>query len=163
MMQYGNMMHSQMTPQQMEMANMQQMMQMPGMNIMPNMMMMNQPMPNQPIYFSTGVLLPPVPGIAIPPRRERPPGCRTIFVGGLPQGITEDVLTEIFQRFGDIDEIKLHKGVCHVRFEKPESVEQSFSVSGCRLKGHNQNENEAIMLYIDYALVSCLKFDFILI
>ncbi|XP_075982081.1 ecto-NOX disulfide-thiol exchanger 1-like [Anticarsia gemmatalis] len=154
MIQYGNMMPNQlqnhMMPQQIDMSNIQMM----QVGMMPNMMMINTQMhlPNQPIYFSTGVILPALPGSSTPPRRERPPGCRTIFVGGVPQGITEEVVMDIFQRFGPIDEIKLHNGVCHVRFEKQESVEPAFSVSGCRLKGHDQNENEATTLFIDYVM-----------
>lgn len=121
------------------------------------MMMMNQQlqMTSQHIYFSSGVIFPALPGTTIPQRREKPPGCRTIFIGGLPTGISEDNITEIFQRFGPIDEVKMHKqGVCHVRFENPESVELSFCVSGSRIKLHDQTESEATTLFIDYALVS---------
>lgn len=162
-MQYGNMMPNMQNPmmnQQVEMQNMQHMM--PGMqnmmqNNMNNMMMMNQPMQvtNQHMYFSNGVILPGLPGTTTPQRREKPPGCRTIFIGGLPSGITEDNIKEIFQRFGYIDEVKVHKqGVCHVRYQNPESVEQSFFVSGSRIKFHDQMESEATTLFIDYALVS---------
>ncbi|KAJ8720869.1 hypothetical protein PYW08_006334 [Mythimna loreyi] len=158
MMQYGNMMHMQnpMMNQQIDMTNIQHHHMMPGMNMMPNnMMMMNQQMQmaNQNIYFSNGVVLPALPGTTAPQRREPPPGCRTVFVGGLPNGVTEDNIKEIFQRFGAIDEVKLHKqGVCHVRFEKSESVEQSFFISGYRVKFHDQMESEATTLFVDYAL-----------
>lgn len=137
---------------------------MSGMNMLPNIMdqtMMNQSiiMPNQPIYMSRAILLPPIPGTSMINRREEPNGCRTIFVGGLPNGISEDLIREIFQRFGGITDVKMHRqDVCHVRFEKHESVEQSFFFSGYRLKFHDQSENEATTLFIDYALVST-KFD----
>lgn len=161
MMQYGNMMHhnmqNPMMNQQMDMTNMHHQM-MPGMTMMPNNMMMMNPqmqMTNQNIYFSNGVILPALPGTTTPQRREQPPGCRTIFIGGLPNGVTEDNIKEIFQRFGLIDEVKVHKqGVCHVRYAKPESVEQSFFVSGHRIKFHDQMESEATTLFVDYALVS---------
>lgn len=162
MMPYGNMVQNMQTPmmgQHIDMNSMQHMM--PGMNMMPNLMMMNQQMQmaNQHIYITNGMLLPAIPGTSTPPRRERPLGCRTIFVGGLPVGITEDVVMEIFQRFGDVEEVKLHRqGVCHVRFAKVESVEQSFFVSGWRLKFHDQMESEATTLFIDYALVSLFIF-----
>ena len=152
-------MQNPMMNQQMEMPtipNMPQMM--PGMNVMPNnMMMMNQQMQmsNQYMYFSNGVILPALPGTATPQRREKPPGCRTIFIGGLPSGVSEDNIKEIFCRFGEIDEVKVHKqGVCHVRYENPESVEQSFFMSGSRIKFHDQMESEATTLFVDYALVS---------
>lgn len=159
MLQYSNMMHhnmqNPMVNQQIEMTNMQHHM-MPGMTMMPNNMMMMNPqmqMPNQNIFFSNGVILPALPGTTTPQRREPPPGCRTIFIGGLPNGVTEDNIKEIFQRFGLIDEVKVHKqGVCHVRYAKPESVEQSFFVSGHRIKFHDQMESEATTLFVDYAL-----------
>lgn len=38
------------------------------------------------------VLLPPNPNAPPPSTRERPSGCRTVFVGGLPENITEEVI-----------------------------------------------------------------------
>ncbi|KAJ2941128.1 hypothetical protein O0L34_g10363 [Tuta absoluta] len=153
MMQFGM--------QNMPNANMQNMQMMPGMNNM----MMNNPMDpvmmrqqqmmmrNQPIYITDGVLLPPVPGTTMPNRREKPQGCRTIFVGGLPPNVTEATIAEIFQPFGDISDIKLHRqGVGHVRFEKHDSVEASFFISGYRFKTAEQTNNEATTLFVDYAL-----------
>ncbi|KAM3965940.1 ecto-NOX disulfide-thiol exchanger 1-like [Aphomia sociella] len=137
---------------------------MAGMTAMPNMMtnmmehnmlMMQQQMIsiNQPIQLSNGILLLPNPGVKVPSWRERPPGCRTIFIGGLQPGVQEDTIREIFQRFGDISDIKIHnQGVYHVRFEKAESVEQAFFISGYRFKSNDQVENEATTIFIDYAL-----------
>ncbi|KAI5642662.1 RNA recognition motif domain-containing protein [Phthorimaea operculella] len=124
-------------------------------NSMDPMMMRQQQMmmTNQPIYITDGVLLPPVPGASMPNRREKPPGCRTIFVGGLPPNVTEATIAEIFQSFGEISDIKLHRqGVGHVRFEKHESVEASFFISGYRFKTMDQTNNEATTLFVDYAL-----------
>ncbi|XP_059060972.1 ecto-NOX disulfide-thiol exchanger 2-like [Achroia grisella] len=132
---------------------------MTGMNMMPNMMehnmiLMQQQMLNcQPIPISSGSLLAPLPNVTIPPRREKPPGCRTIFVGGLQPEVTKDTVTEIFQRFGDISDIKIHRqGVCHLRFAKAESVEQAFYMSGYRFKFNHQVDNEATTIFVDYAL-----------
>ncbi|KAL4713413.1 hypothetical protein ACJJTC_010398 [Scirpophaga incertulas] len=148
----------------MNMSNLSTMpnMMQPSMNIMSNMMpnmmdsnimMMNQQMVPQPIYFSAGMLLPSLPGVVMPARREKPEGCRTIFIGGLPYGITADVITEIFQRFGALSNVNIQRqGVCLVRFEKSESVEQSFCISGYRFKLHNQLETEATTIFVDYAL-----------
>ncbi|XP_028178500.1 ecto-NOX disulfide-thiol exchanger 2-like isoform X1 [Ostrinia furnacalis] len=172
-----NMMNNNMMGQQpMEMGNMGNMgmgnnMQnmpnmMPGMNMMSNMMpnmmdpmmmsnMMNPQMSGQAqtLFLPNCVLLPPIPGSSVPNRREKPLGCRTIFVGGLPHGISEEVVHEMFQRFGGIDDIKLHRqGVCHVRFENHPSVEASFFLTGYRFKLHDQADNEATTLFIDYAL-----------
>uniref|UniRef100_A0A2A4JK90 RRM domain-containing protein n=1 Tax=Heliothis virescens TaxID=7102 RepID=A0A2A4JK90_HELVI len=159
MMQYNNMMQNM---QNMQNPMMNQPMDMPAMatmnysgNMMQQMIMMSPTvqMSNQSLYFSNGVILPVLPGTTVPPRRDPLPGCRTIFIGGLPLGITKETVQEIFEKFGAIDEVKLHKqGVCHVRFEKPESVEQAFFISGCRIKFYNQQDSEASTIFIDYAL-----------
>ncbi|VVD01688.1 unnamed protein product [Leptidea sinapis] len=162
MMQYPNM--NMMLPQQIDASQMPGMM--PTMNMMggmmpnmidQNMMMVNQQQPmllnNQPIFFSSGLLLPPIPGEQAPLRREKPKGCRTVSVGGLPKTASIDVVGEIFQRFGAIDDVKSPRiGVYLVRYARPESVEQAFALSGFRLKYHDQNENEATPLFLDYAL-----------
>ncbi|CAG5054077.1 unnamed protein product [Parnassius apollo] len=164
MMAFNNMMPNTMMGQQQMDIQAQSMM--PGMNMMPsmmsnvvdpNMMMMNQQMmsfmPNQQIYLSCGVLLPPLPGSSTPARRERPKGCRTIVVGGLPYGVTSEIVVEIFQRFGDIIEVKSPRyGIHHVRFSSEEIVEQAFSLSGYRFKFHDQLDNEATTIFIDYAV-----------
>ncbi|CAG4990421.1 unnamed protein product [Colias eurytheme] len=162
MMQYPQMMNNMMVQQPMDSGMpgmMPQMNMMGGMmqNMMdPNMMMMSQsmmPMPNQPIYINNAVLLPPIPGVTTPQRREKPKGCRTIFVGGLQNGVKSDAISEIFQRFGNIEDVKTpRRGVFYVRFERPESVEQSFFLSGYRMKTHEQGENEATTMFVDYAL-----------
>ncbi|XP_045778489.1 ecto-NOX disulfide-thiol exchanger 2-like isoform X2 [Maniola jurtina] len=172
MMQYPgtNMMNSNMMLNNMMPAtNMDggQQMMMSNMNMMPNMMtnmmdqnmmMMNQGMmqplmPNQPVFMNCGALLPPIPGTQTPQRRDRPKGCRTIFVGGLPPNITSDALSEMFQRYGNIQDIKSPKnGVYYIRFERMESVDSSFVLSGYRFKFHDQAENEASTMFIDYAL-----------
>nr|XP_026490392.1 ecto-NOX disulfide-thiol exchanger 2-like [Vanessa tameamea] len=164
MMQYPNMLNNMMGQQTIDGSQVQMVpnMNMMG-NIMPhmmdqNMMMMNQQMipammANQQMFISNGVLLPPIPGVSLRQRRDKPKGCRTIFVGGLPSNVTHDMLNEIFQRFGIIQDIKSSKtGVYYIRFERQESVEPSFFLSGFRFKYHNQTENEATTIVIDYAI-----------
>lgn len=63
--------------------------------------------------------------------RERPPGCRTAFVGGLPENITEEILHEVFERCGPIETIRLgKKNFAHIRFMNHDSVEQAMYLSG---------------------------------
>ncbi|KAF3843778.1 hypothetical protein F7725_002627 [Dissostichus mawsoni] len=51
--------------------------------------------------------------------RERPPGCKTVFVGGLPENATEEVIREVFDqyrmRIGSSTE-KKDSGRIHVDF-----------------------------------------------
>lgn len=66
-----------------------------------------------------------------PTTRERPPGCRTAFVGGLPENVTEEIIGEAFANFGMIVSIrKGKKNFCHIRYELEESVDRSLFLSG---------------------------------
>jgi len=67
-----------------------------------------------------------------PSTRERPPGCRTIFVGGLPETCTEEILQEVFVEFGNTTSVRKSKkkNFAHVRFEDEESVERALFLSG---------------------------------
>ncbi|XP_013172515.1 PREDICTED: ecto-NOX disulfide-thiol exchanger 2-like isoform X1 [Papilio xuthus] len=80
-------------------------------------------------------LSPPVPGTPQPPRRERPLGCRTIFVGGLPDKIRESVLREIFEPYGRIQILRLSKkNFCHIRFDRESCVDAAMAISGYKVK-----------------------------
>ena len=52
------------------------------------------------LHFKGFILVPPPPNA--PPRttREKPPGCKTLFVGGLPETVTEDMIGELMQTCG---------------------------------------------------------------
>ncbi|CAH2055668.1 unnamed protein product, partial [Iphiclides podalirius] len=164
MMSYNNIMHGNMIGQPHMDVQMHHMMS--GINMMPNMMdpnvmMMNQQMvpvmPTQPIFFSFGSLLPPLPGSTTPVRRERPKGCRTVVVGGLPSAVTAEMVMEIFQRFGEVTEVKSPNhlqgfSIRHVRFATQVQIEQAFFLSGHRFKFHDQLDSEATIMYIDYAV-----------
>lgn len=166
-----NSMNDTMNRPQMNMSNISpNMPNIPMANMMPlnmqmlgeNMIMMNpmmSMMQNQNIYITDGVLLPPIPGEAAQDRIKRPPGCRTIFVGGLPYKASFKIIEEIFQNFGTICDSKMHKhGSCIVRFKDEQSVESALLVSGYRIKFHDQKHNEARTLFVDYAFVSTFSF-----
>ncbi|GFU20149.1 ecto-NOX disulfide-thiol exchanger 1 [Nephila pilipes] len=59
-----------------------------------------------PIVLSNAVLTPPLPGEKRS-RRVKPDGCRTVFVGNLPEKITQDIIQEAFQRCGEIFIIRM--------------------------------------------------------
>ena len=67
-----------------------------------------------------------------PTTRERPLGCRTIFVGGLPEVVTEEALEEVFVNYGAITSVRKSKkkNFAHVRFEEEAAVERSLFLSG---------------------------------
>lgn len=47
------------------------------------------------IHCPSCTLIPPNPNAPAPSTRERPNGCRTVFVGGLPENITEAIIHEV--------------------------------------------------------------------
>ncbi|KAJ0178355.1 hypothetical protein K1T71_006178 [Dendrolimus kikuchii] len=116
------------------------------------------------LVFKYCKLLPPEPGKPQPLRRTRPPGCRTIFVGGLPEKIRESIVREIFETYGRIITLRLSKkNFCHIRFDRESSVEAAMVVSGCKLvltgskdKDKDEKEEESRLnsgwIHVDYAL-----------
>lgn len=66
-----------------------------------------------------------------PSTRERPPGCRTVFVGGLPENATDEIIREVFEHCGEITAIrKSKKNFCHIRFSQEFMVDKALYLSG---------------------------------
>lgn len=98
-------------------------------------------------------LFPPSPSAPPPTTRERPPGCRTVFVGGLPEKITEIIIREVFDRCGEITTLRLSKkNFCHIRFVYEASVDSAIYLSGYRIRIENNSEAAYCgRLHVDYA------------
>uniref|UniRef100_T1GHJ2 RRM domain-containing protein n=1 Tax=Megaselia scalaris TaxID=36166 RepID=T1GHJ2_MEGSC len=93
------------------------------------------------ITYKSCVLYPPNINAPPPTIRERPLGCRTVFVGGLPEAITQDIIREVFERCGEITTLRLSKkNFCHIRFDYEASVDSAIYLSGYRIKINNSNE-----------------------
>lgn len=116
------------------------------------------------LSFKHCKLIPPAPGTPSPPRRAKPPGCRTIFVGGLPEKIRESTVRDIFEPYGWIHTLRLSKkDFCHIRFDRESSVDAAMQLSGYRIKLTNRDKDEkdddedskanSGWLHVDYALV----------
>lgn len=83
------------------------------------------------IQLEQCMLYPPPANAPTPTSRERPQGCRTVFVGGLPDSITEDIMKSIFTNYGEILTIRLsNRKFCHIRFENERSVDLALELSG---------------------------------
>lgn len=98
-------------------------------------------------------LFPPNPKAPPPTTRERPPGCRTVFVGGLPEKITEEIIREVFERCGEITTLRLSKkNFCHIRFAYEGSVDSAIYLSGYRIRiGNNTDQTNCGRLHVDFA------------
>ncbi|XP_028178561.1 ecto-NOX disulfide-thiol exchanger 2-like [Ostrinia furnacalis] len=112
------------------------------------------------IIYKNCRLIPPTPGTPDPPRRTRPSGCRTIFVGGLPEKIRESTVRDIFEPYGRIHTLRLSKkDFCHIRFDRENSVDAAMQLSGYRIKltgtkDEEEDDTKATTgwLHVDYAL-----------
>ncbi|KAL1502385.1 hypothetical protein ABEB36_007532 [Hypothenemus hampei] len=105
------------------------------------------------IHFKTCTLFPPSPHAPLPTTRDRPSGCKTVFVGGLPEKITEEIIQEVFERCGEITTLRLSKkNFCHVRFVFETSVDAAIYLSGYRIRiGSNVDPGYTGRLHVDYA------------
>lgn len=93
------------------------------------------------IECASCTLYPPPPSAPPPTTRERPNGCRTVFVGGLPDNITESIITDVFERCGKIYTLRLSKkNFCHIRFFYENSVDAAICLSGYRIRIGNQTD-----------------------
>ncbi|XP_041845922.1 ecto-NOX disulfide-thiol exchanger 2 isoform X2 [Melanotaenia boesemani] len=102
---------------------------------------------NHPADFPSLEYLPP------PATRERPPGCKTVFVGGLPENATEQIIMEVFGQCGDITAIrKSKKNFCHIRFAEEFTVDKALFLSGYRIRlGSSTDKKDTGRLHVDFA------------
>lgn len=112
------------------------------------------------IHCKSCTLFPPNPNAPPPTTRERPPGCRTVFVGGLPESITEDIIMEVFERCGEITTLRLSKkNFCHIRFLYEDYVDSAIFLSGYRIRiGSHTDSAHNGRLHVDYAQVYFFNF-----
>lgn len=106
------------------------------------------------IYLKSCTLYPPRANAPLPSTRERPVGCRTVFVGGLPENITEEIIEEIFIYLcGEICAIRMgKKNFCHIRFSNENSVDRAIAFSCYRIKiADKEDAINTGRLHIDYA------------
>lgn len=106
------------------------------------------------IRLKTCVLYPPNPNAPLPTTRERPLGCKTIFVDGLPDKITDEIIKEIFARCGVIETIRrrARRNFCDIRFSDELCIDRALLFSGYLVKIENRDDPQFTgRLHIDYA------------
>eukprot|EP00061_Rhincodon_typus_P012044 g37507.t1 len=88
-----------------------------------------------------------------PATRDRPPGCKTVFVGGLPENAGEDEIREVFEKCGEITAIrKSKKNFCHIRFAEEFMVDKAIYLSGYRMRlGSSTDKKDTGRLHVDFA------------
>uniref|UniRef100_A0A3P9JED3 Ecto-NOX disulfide-thiol exchanger 2 n=2 Tax=Oryzias latipes TaxID=8090 RepID=A0A3P9JED3_ORYLA len=126
---------------------------MPGLGMVPTPVSQDVPMVKEIIHCKTCTLFPPNPNLPPPATRERPPGCKTVFVGGLPENANEQLIVEIFGQCGDITAIrKSKKNFCHIRFAEEGTVDKALFLSGYRIRlGSSTDKKDSGRLHVDFA------------
>ncbi|XP_043927642.1 ecto-NOX disulfide-thiol exchanger 1 [Protopterus annectens] len=125
-----------------------------GINLMPQALVPTDLSVIKEIIHSKGcTLLPPNPNIPPPSTRERPPGCKTVFVGGLPENASEEAIREVFEQCGEITAIrKSKKNFCHIRFTEEYMVDKAIYLSGYRMRlGSSTDKKDTGRLHVDFA------------
>ncbi|XP_069387173.1 ecto-NOX disulfide-thiol exchanger 2 isoform X6 [Paralichthys olivaceus] len=94
-----------------------------------------------------------MPDLPPPATRDRPPGCKTVFVGGLPENANEQLIMEVFGQCGDITAIrKSKKNFCHIRFAEEFTVDKALFLSGYRIRlGSSTDKKDTGRLHVDFA------------
>ncbi|CAL1581678.1 unnamed protein product [Knipowitschia caucasica] len=105
------------------------------------------------IHCKSCTLFPQNPNLPPPSTRDRPPGCRTVFVGGLPENATEEVIREVFDECGEIMAIrKSKKNFCHIRFSEEFMVDKAMYLSGYRMRiGSSTDKKDSGKIHVDFA------------
>ncbi|KAK2848886.1 hypothetical protein Q5P01_008720 [Channa striata] len=126
---------------------------MPGLSMVPAPLSQEIPVVKEIIHCKSCTLFPPNPNLPPPATRERPPGCKTVFVGGLPENATEQIIMEVFGQCGDITAIrKSKKNFCHIRFAEEFTVDKALFLSGYRIRlGSSTDKKDTGRLHVDFA------------
>ncbi|XP_029957549.1 ecto-NOX disulfide-thiol exchanger 2 isoform X2 [Salarias fasciatus] len=126
---------------------------MPGLSMVPAPLSQELPVIKEIIHCKSCTLFPPNPNLPPPATRERPPGCKTVFVGGLPENATEQLIMEVFGQCGDITAIrKSKKNFCHIRFAEEFTVDKALFLSGYRIRlGSSTDKKDTGRLHVDFA------------
>ncbi|XP_069576205.1 ecto-NOX disulfide-thiol exchanger 1 isoform X1 [Brachyistius frenatus] len=105
------------------------------------------------IHCGSCTLFPQNPNLPPPSTRERPPGCKTGFVGGLPENATEEIVREVFDQCGEIVAIrKSKKNFCHIRFSEEFMVDKAIYLSGYRMRiGSSTDKKDSGRIHVDFA------------
>ncbi|XP_071393291.1 ecto-NOX disulfide-thiol exchanger 2-like [Centroberyx affinis] len=126
---------------------------MPGLGMVPPPLSQEVPVVKEIIHCKSCTLFPPNPNLPPPATRERPPGCKTVFVGGLPENATEQLIMEVFGQCGEIIAIrKSKKNFCHIRFAEEFTVDKALFLSGYRIRlGSSTDKKDTGRLHVDFA------------
>lgn len=76
-----------------------------------------------------------------------------MFVGGLPENATEEIVREVFEQCGEIAALrKSKKNFCHIRFSEEFLVDKAIYLSGYRMRiGSSTDKKDSGKIHVDFA------------
>lgn len=104
--------------------------------------------------YGSVTLLPRSPFQDKPKCNVKPPGCNTVFVGSLPDNMTEKHIIELFSECGRVVDVRIPRGkrYAHVEFAHEEAVDKAIEVSYCLVRvGPVGIPGNVGRLYVDFA------------
>ncbi|XP_056293431.1 ecto-NOX disulfide-thiol exchanger 1 [Pseudoliparis swirei] len=113
----------------------------------------DMPVVKEIIHSKSCTLFPQNPNLPPPSTRECPPGCKTVFVGGLPENATEELVREVFDPCGEIIALRRSKkNFCHLRFSEEFMVDKAMYLSGYRMRiGSSTDKKDSGRIHVDFA------------
>ena len=121
-----------------------------------------EPASRQSVTYRLSVLYPPAAGAPPPTTRARPPGCRTVFIGGLPELAGEEEVLDVFDQCGEVVQCRMSKkNFCHIRYAAEFCVDNALCLSGWRMKlGNSSDAAKTGRLHVDYAVARDDQYEF---
>ncbi|KAG8200401.1 hypothetical protein JTE90_028576 [Oedothorax gibbosus] len=98
-------------------------------------------------------LSPPCDGNVPLPKVERPLGCKTVSVYGLPLKMNEYVVREIFRECGQILQIKCKDSFVMITFQKELAVDKALKLSGYKVSNEFHRESNRSVICVDFVPV----------
>ena len=91
---------------------------------------------------------------AAPPQEPRPEGCRTVYVGLVPEDCTDTNIHDAFSSCGKIEDIRLNakKRFCHVQFFREAAIGKAIAYNGYWFRvGPGQSPLTVSRIVMNYA------------
>ena len=103
--------------------------------------------------YGSVTLFPPSPFDEKPKRNVKPPGCNTVFVGSMPENMTDKHVIELFSECGRVVDVRIPRGkrYAHVEFAREEAVDKAIEVSHCSVRVAPGGPGSTGKLYVDFA------------
>ncbi|XP_053129459.1 ecto-NOX disulfide-thiol exchanger 2 isoform X2 [Hemicordylus capensis] len=124
-----------------------------GLGMVPPPAVLDRPVAKEIIHYKSCTLFPD-PHLHPPPPCQRPPGCKTVYVGGLPANMMKEIIKEIFETCGEIVALRKNSDTfCHIRFAEEYMTDKAVQLSGYHVRlGSSTDKDDNGHLVVDFAI-----------